>query len=309
MELEIERVEDSLPEDCHSIPLPKSAPGSPSQNGNVVVIISNDKCPDPVVTEKPAVTRAPRDQPKESSNPLPMSNPLPTNTGRVTQGTRSLKRGQDMELHSPVKSKQPKLDVASNNKDNTVIIDENSPDPDLWIDYRDQAAGSKITLYADSKKLILNPRGWLHDSEVEAAQKLLKMKFPMVDGLVDPAIIGNLVTPATSEFVQIINTGLHWVCISTLSCPVGVIKVYDSLFGKPNIKAVQHACRTLLHRGKSVQIINEKVQKQQGSNDCALFSIPFATTLCHGNNPTTTRYDQKAMRNHLVNCHWIRQSF
>ena len=316
VELEIEIVEDSLPEDCHSIPLPKSAPGSPSQNGNVVVITSNDKCPDPVVTEKPAVTKAQRDQPKESSNPLPMSNPLPTNTGRVTQGTSSLKRGQDMELQSPVKSIRPKLDVgievkgdnlskasppaASNNKDNAVIIDENSSDPDLWIDYRDQTAGSKITLYADSKKLILNPRGWLHDSEVEAAQKLLKMKFPLVDGLVDPAIIGNLVIPATSEFVQIINTGLHWVCISTLSCPVGVIKGYDSLFGKPNIKAVQHACRMLLYRGKSVQIINEKVQKQQGSNHCALFAIAFATTLFHGNISTTTRYDQKAMRYHLV---------
>lgn len=58
------------------------------------------------------------------------------------------------------------------------------------------------------KKLILNPHGWLHDSEVEAAQKLLKMKFPLFDGLEDPAITGNLVTPATSEFVQIILK--HW---------------------------------------------------------------------------------------------------
>ena len=56
-----------------------------------------------------------------------------------------------MELHSPVKSKWAKLDMeievkgdnlseaspptASNNKDNTVIIADNSPDPDLWIDY------------------------------------------------------------------------------------------------------------------------------------------------------------------------------
>ena len=62
---------------------------------------------------------------------------------------------------------------ASNNKDNAVITDENSPDPDMWIDYRDQTAGSKITLYADIEKLILSPHGRLHDSEVEAAQKLL----------------------------------------------------------------------------------------------------------------------------------------
>ena len=298
--VEIPVVGDSLPENCHSIPLPKSPPCSPSQNGNVPVITTNYKSPDPAVTVKPAVTQAPKYQPNESSNPLKISEPLLANTGRVTQGTSRLKRrGQDIALHSPVKSKWAKLEVetevkgdnlseassppASNKQDNTVNINENSPDPVMWIDYRDQTAGSKITLYADSKKLILNPPGWLHDSEVEAAQKLLKMKFPLVDGLEDPAIIGNFVTPATSEFVQIINNGLHWVCISTLSCPVGVVKVYDSLFGKPNIKAIQHACRMLLHRGKSVKIINEKVQKQQGSNDCALFAIAFATTLCHGN--------------------------
>jgi len=282
LELEVEKEGESLPEDCHSIPLPKSPPCSLSQNGNVPVITTNDKSADPAVTVKPAVTQAPRYQPKESPNPLHISKPIPTNTGRVTKGTSSLKRGgQDMALHSPVKSKWAKLDVdtevkgdnlseaspppASNKKDNTVIIDENSPDPDVWIDYRDQTAGSKlITLYADSKNLILSPHSWLHDSEVEPAQKLLKMKFPLVDGLEDLDIIGNLVTPATSEFVQIINTGLHWVCISTLSRPIGVVKVYDSLFGKPNIKAIQHVCRMLLHRGKSVKIINEKVQKQQG---------------------------------------------
>ena len=318
VELEVE-IGDSLPEDYQSIPFPKRPPCSPSRNGYVPVITTNDKSPNPAVTVNPAVTQAQRYQPKESSNLYHKSKLLPINTGRVTQGTSSLKRGeQDMAHHSPVKSKWAKLDVqtevkgdnlldaspppACNKKDNTVSIDENSLDPDMWIDYRDQTAGSKLRLYADSKKLILNPRGWLHDSEVEAAQKLLKMKFPLVDDLEDSAIIGNLVTPATTEFVQIINTGLHWVCISTLSWPVGVVKVYDSLFGKPSIKAIQHACRMLLHRGKSVQIINEKVQKQQGSNDCAIFAIAFATTLCHGNNPTTTRYDQKAMRNHLVDC-------
>ncbi|CAH3191515.1 unnamed protein product, partial [Porites evermanni] len=45
-----------------------------------------------------------------------------------------------------------------------------------------------------------------------------------------------------------------------------------------------------------------KVQKQKGYNDCALFAITFATTLCHGGDPTTKRYDQRAMRPHLVDC-------
>ena len=74
-----------------------------------------------------------------------------------------------MAHHSLVKSKWAKLDIhvetevkgdnlsesssppASNKNDNKVIIDENSHDPDRWIDYRDQTTGSKLTLYADSK--------------------------------------------------------------------------------------------------------------------------------------------------------------
>jgi len=60
------------------------------------------------------------------------------------------------------------------------------------------------------KNLILNPRGWFHDSEVEAAKKLLKMRFPLVDGLEEPAIIGNLVTPAKSEFY---SNNQHWFAL------------------------------------------------------------------------------------------------
>ena len=40
------------------------------------------------------------------------------------------------------------------------------------------------------------------------------------------------------------------------------------------------------------------MQKQKVYNDCALFD----TTLCHGGDPTTKRYDQRAMRPHLVDC-------
>ena len=44
-----------------------------------------------------------------------------------------------------------------------------------------------------------------------------------MDGVHDPAIAGTLVAPATGEYVQIINTGNHWVCLSTISCRPGTI--------------------------------------------------------------------------------------
>jgi len=185
---------------------------------------------------------------------------------------------------------------------NVNVIDDDAQDPNVWIHHNDSTSGRKTMLYADSKTNIINPGAWLADSEVEAAQNLLKMKFPLIDGLEDPAIAGTLVTPAISEFIQVINTGSHWVCLSSISCPAGVVKVYDSLYGRASTKAVDHACRMLFHRGKTVTLIHEKVQKQKGINDCGLFAIAFATTLCHGHDPATTRYDQKAMRQHLVDC-------
>ena len=320
MDLEVEIVGDILPEDCN-LTSSAASPQSPQQVTDA--ILKNDES-----TSKPALADPPTDQPLHPPTDQPLHpptnqplNPLTdTCKGRVDQKGNSLKRQKGMEGHCPVHYKKAKIDhqpefigddlpevtgsanPSKQDKENMIIIDENSPDTAVWINHNDHITGRKITLHADSKKLILKPNGWLYDSEVEAAQNLLKMKFPLVDGLEDPAIVGKLVTPATSEFVQIINTGAHWVCISTLSCPPGTVKVYDSLFGKPSIKAIQHACRMLHHKGKTVTIINEKVQKQKGSNDCALFAIAFATTLCNGKNPTTTQYDQRAMRSHLVSC-------
>lgn len=82
----------------------------------------------------------------------------------------------------------------------------------------------------------------------------------------------------------------------------GTVRVFDSLFIKPNAIAVEHACQMLLHAGDTVTFINEKVQKQIGSADCGLFALAFATDLCQGLDPTTQRYDQALMRQHYVTC-------
>ena len=133
---------------------------------------------------------------------------------------------------------------------------------------------------------------------------LLKRDYPFVDGLCDPAIKGSLIVPATSEFIQIINTGNHWVCLSTISTTSSpdTVKIFDSLYQNTNSTAVEHACRMLMYPGDKVTFINEKVQRQVGGSDCGLFSLAFATDLCHGIDPTNQNYNQGSMRQHYVNC-------
>jgi len=93
---------------------------------------------------------------------------------------------------------------------------------------------------------------------LKTCSKPVKIRFSLIDGLEDPATAGTLVTPAISEFVQVINTGSHWVSLSSMSCPA-VVKVYDSPYGCASTKVVDHACQMLFHRGKTVTMINEKV--------------------------------------------------
>jgi len=162
----------------------------------------------------------------------------------------------------------------------------------------------KLVLYLESKTSILKKNYWLADSKIHAGQLLLKKDFPYVDGLHDPATKGSHVVPTASKFVQMLNTGSHWVCLSTISTTpgTGTVKIFDSIYQKPNSIAVEHACRMLMYPGSKVTFINKKVQRQVGANDCGLFSLAFATDLCHGLDPVHLRHDQGSMRQHYVNC-------
>ena len=186
-----------------------------------------------------------------------------------------------------------------------LVIDDDYPDPRVWLNIDNSSPEdpqSKLVLYSESKPSILRRGYWLHDSEIYAGEILLKRAFPLIDGLNDPAQIGPLVVPAMSEFVQIINIGAHWVSLCTISCIPGVVKVYDSLYRKPNNVVIEHACRMILHRGPEVTFVYEKVQKQLGSSDCGLFALAFATDLCHGLDPAKQSYNQEMMCRHFVSC-------
>ena len=96
---------------------------------------------------------------------------------------------------------------------------------------------------------------------------------------------GGTPTPATSDSVQILNTGSRWVClISTISTTPGTdtVKIFDSMYQKPNSITVECGFRMLMSPGSKVTFINKKVQRQVDASDCGLFSLAFATDLCHG---------------------------
>jgi len=88
--------------------------------------------------------------------------------------------------------------------------------------------------YIENRTNILKNTHWPTDSEIHAGQMLLKSHFPFVDGLSNPAIKGSLVVPAISEFVQIINNGSHWVCLSTIDAnTTDCLRIFDRMYQNP----------------------------------------------------------------------------
>ena len=53
---------------------------------------------------------------------------------------------------------------------------------------------------------------------------------------------------------------------------------------------------------KQFTIHFQPVQVQRGSDDCGIFAITFAESLCSDTNPSFLRYSQGNLRSQLLNC-------
>lgn len=149
---------------------------------------------------------------------------------------------------------------------------------------------------------------WLTDKHVRAVNSLLSSQFPTLNGLQDPlqvAIPDKPYESASNNFIQVINiTNSHWVCASNVICPPGVVEVYDS---KPNFSIGSSAlheqvAKILKTSENSFQLNHVDVQRQRGPDDCGLFTIANATTLCFGKDPNCESYEQSELRGHLAKC-------
>ena len=52
--------------------------------------------------------------------------------------------------------------------------------------------------------------------------------------------------------------------------------------------------------GKQITVQYVNVQYQKGSQDCGLFAIAFACGICFGKDPSSVKFVQSTMRQHLI---------
>ena len=133
---------------------------------------------------------------------------------------------------------------------------------------------------------------------------MLQQQHPLVGGLQPPALSTQFaMVPPDREFVQVINVcSNHWVAFSTVGCQQSTIKMFDSLGGRLPKNALRLVADLMQSKEKEITIEFVDVQEQTGSVDCGLFALAFITSVCHGLDPATQCYNQKAMTRHLMTC-------
>ena len=84
-------------------------------------------------------------------------------------------------------------------------------------------------------------------------------------------------------------------------CLPGEVNVFDSMPSTDLPKRAKEQIASIIHTPKHKFMLNfQATQTQLSSNDCGVFSIAFATSLCAGVNPAAVFYHQTLLRRHLI---------
>ena len=179
-------------------------------------------------------------------------------------------------------------DLASIKKSSTLGEDSS------WVKIKD------ISLKI-SDRTIIEQGSELTDLHINSAQRLIKYQFPKLNGLKLSLLQAQPLKGSTINAIQIFNiNGNHWIVVVTAKSGKGV-QVYNSAhtsLDQASAILIKDFFRCSLSNIKAVA-----VQKQlPGSNDWDVYAIANATTIAFGGDPSLVKYDQSAMRFHLIEC-------
>ena len=143
----------------------------------------------------------------------------------------------------------------------------------------------------------------LNDHHINFAQCLLRKQFTTVSGLQLTLLQSKKQPVKIKSGLQIVylSNWLHWCVASTISCSKNEVKIYDSMFSSPDSE-MRTVWLNLFDIAKKPKLIYEPVQKQEGGDNCGVFSVAFATALAHHQDPVHVQFVQSTMHSHLLQC-------
>ena len=212
----------------------------------------------------------------------------------------------DKDYEETASTGEPVLDISDTELRQEI---EDSLHDSMWLVNKD---GISLNLTTEDKDRLNGSldKGWLNDKLIDACHAVLHQARPDLGGLqscllaVKPAF-----RPESNPFLQIINTdpevGTHWILLSTLDCPKGVINVYDSANCNSLSPSVQKSIAKLMQfKGDIITIRFMKCPQQTNGNDCGVYAIANAVQLSFGVDPAniSTYSLPQCMRQHIHSC-------
>ena len=164
-----------------------------------------------------------------------------------------------------------------------------------WIKVRD------VSLTYDDKR-ILESGEKLSDKHINIAQRILRKKFPKINGLCLTLLQDKPHKEPTNNALQIFHIGGdYWVCATTIGVSGKRVLVYDSGYTKWD-ESTLYLLKTQFRCSPINICIVKGVQKQQGGKECGLYAIANATTIALGKDPLEEHYTKTLVREHLSHC-------
>lgn len=172
---------------------------------------------------------------------------------------------------------------------------------ELWVRFR----RSSLTL---EDKCKIEDGSRLTDKHISFANSLISRQFPHIGGLRSTLLQNRYYCFPLQSIQPIFCKGReHWIVASNVlqTSDHRTVNVYDSLFTELNQESYDLILRifhTWINDDRRTTVVMKELQKQKGSTDCGLFAIAVMTSLAHKEDPSTAKYDQNKMRQHLLDC-------
>ena len=134
---------------------------------------------------------------------------------------------------------------------------------------------------------------------------MLKKQFPQYDGFQSVICVTyNKADKIIKEGIQLMNVNSnHWIC-AFIHDKRDTIDIYDSFYLSIDKEHINDFLKLIHTNEPSVTFRNMKMQLQKNNDDCGVFAIAVATSLCFGEDPTVVRWNVESMtmRTHLLQC-------
>ena len=150
---------------------------------------------------------------------------------------------------------------------------------------------------------ILQKKMWLDDCIVNCALKLLRHQFPDISGLQSTLYVAaKQCLTFSGGAIQILHVRTnHWLCIGVNS-DKSIVNVYDSKYFSPINATVDLILELIKSEQDAFTINSVKMQQQSGDDACGVFAIAVSTALYHNKDPSTIRWNQDSMWQHIQQC-------